>query len=105
MRISDWSSDVCSSDLHGALLRGPAAPDAVRLSQGGRRLPGRVGGHGAGAVDAARSARGDADGSAQEPQGRDRRTARSPDAGADPEPEPPLRSEEHTSELQSLMRI
>src|SRR3546814_15077400 len=67
MRISDWSSDVCSSDLHGALLRGPAAPDAVRLSQGGRRLPGRVGGHGAGAVDAARSARGDADGSAQEP--------------------------------------
>src|SRR3546814_5293476 len=34
MRISDWSSDVCSSDLHGAVVRGGAAhredrPDPV----------------------------------------------------------------------------
>src|SRR3546814_9954923 len=39
MRISDWSSDVCSSDLHGAeiiamLQRAP--PEAVRVAE--RRL-------------------------------------------------------------------
>src|SRR3546814_3806734 len=38
MRISDWSSDVCSSDLAAgrALSAGPAAGDDARLS---RRVP------------------------------------------------------------------
>src|SRR3546814_16820689 len=29
MRISDWSSDVCSSDLEQRLRHGPGAPGAV----------------------------------------------------------------------------
>src|SRR3546814_8717568 len=74
MRISDWSSDVCSSDLSGARsLQRRAADEAGRS---GRRQP----------------------------------SGRRPRAG----PEQCLRlleeyrcrkSEEHTSELQSLMRI
>src|SRR3546814_10420916 len=94
MRISDWSSDVCSSDL------------AAEGHQGGRRL--RLG-------------------PGQEPRGQALRHA-GLHAGADPGsrrhgprrhlacpgkryPYPGLlniqagRSEEHTSELQSLMRI
>src|SRR3546814_2644651 len=81
MRISDWSSDVCSSDL-------TAAADAVNLGQ----LDAAVG---AIPVDsnntggfAAPSATGDnslAVGNGAEASGE--------------------RSEEHTSELQSLMRI
>src|SRR3546814_2388089 len=40
MRISDWSSDVCSSDLHLDLLlgTGPLAP-AARPASGARRPP------------------------------------------------------------------
>src|SRR3546814_4176022 len=78
MRISDWSSDVCSSDLgvHVLACRNSAA---VRfLSQAGGVQRGRGGG-----VVPAGGARGGGLG--------DRRLL--------------LRSEEHTSELQSLMRI
>src|SRR3546814_4378786 len=32
MRISDWSSDVCSSDLAGEVLRGPAVGFDHRLA-------------------------------------------------------------------------
>src|SRR3546814_5851715 len=36
MRISDWSSDVCSSDLaYDRLLQGKARPGDVKLAQGG----------------------------------------------------------------------
>src|SRR3546814_12209885 len=51
-RISDWSSDVCSSDLSGLRLRGAAVRDGrvqgalrVRLLEGraGRRRPERRG--------------------------------------------------------------
>src|SRR3546814_5783367 len=91
MRISDWSSDVCSSDLPAA-VRGPAA-----------RTPPAVGPHArppAAAVDLAAD--------------RTRRAAAvrrpAPDLlrarGLRPVQRPdPRRSEEHTSELQSLMRI
>src|SRR3546814_1386651 len=34
MRISDWSSDVCSSDLRGA-AGGPSRPDPAALEGGG----------------------------------------------------------------------
>src|SRR3546814_20824214 len=40
MRISDWSSDVCSSDLSGPSARAEAilpAPVAVKLTAGGAR--------------------------------------------------------------------
>src|SRR3546814_3172781 len=93
MRISDWSSDVCSSDLrqfrsrdHPAHHRRPCAdvPDraeAVRL-------------HG---VDARASA--EDEGASGQVQGR-----QAPPAAGDAEALSG-RSEEHTSELQSLMRI
>src|SRR3546814_17035184 len=40
MRISDWSSDVCSSDLRGRRLLGRAA-QPVRRRRKGRRRGGR----------------------------------------------------------------
>src|SRR3546814_1410334 len=92
MRISDWSSDVCSSDLArpsrhshkhraspstGFRLRGPA-PGVDRHVRTGRCAP--VRGH---------------------RRGHDRQASHPRPAAARPRG----RSEEHTSELQSLMRI
>src|SRR3546814_6912197 len=106
MRISDWSSDVCSSDLH-LLVRGRSA---VRLDViGGTLLDGpaslRLDVSGIGHVDRATAAlrdflhlcRGGAlplKGTRLPPRAID--ALRVHDA---------LRSEEHTSELQPLMRI
>src|SRR3546814_4549622 len=84
MRISDWSSDVCSSDLDrrgrhrragtsaAPAVRRAAAPVVAAVAQGRRH-----GGHTASGF------------------------RRVPPSRADRE----NRSEEHTSELQSLMRI
>src|SRR3546814_4556467 len=96
MRISDWSSDVCSSDLAGdpcraARVRGPAAralgsagaAAVLGLPAGGTRPP------------ADRRAR------AAHPPAHQRAAAADPVVDAARE----RRSEEHTSELQSLMRI
>src|SRR3546814_8758053 len=89
MRISDWSSDVCSSDLNKkqprAYVLGPgAAPCASyrQRRQHARRRPHRN--------------RHDI-GPRTEQRGLSARTHRSGPAA--------YRSEEHTSELQSLMRI
>src|SRR3546814_1585016 len=71
MRISDWSSDVCSSDLHWRC--GHSRCNRGRTFHSGRIVAGR----------------------------RDVPDVRM--AGL--ETAPRLRSEEHTSELQSLMRI
>src|SRR3546814_5333234 len=99
MRISDWSSDVCSSDLHGrlpergldcvglaALVLGRAAPEGYGLRSGDE-------GQAADWLRAAGLRRVDA--------------AREGDlALVRPGPlQLHLKSEEHTSELQSLMRI
>src|SRR3546814_9446733 len=88
MRISDWSSDVCSSDLGGH------RPEQQRDvgDRPGEEL------HGCAPHGQLRRATGDADaaawfGHAHQPDG-------SVSAMA-----PWNRSEEHTSELQSLMRI
>src|SRR3546814_7263582 len=84
MRISDWSSDVCSSDL---LPRNPAlGPHLRRRGVHRRRGRGRVAG---------RVPRPVAEGDAGMTM---TMSASAPGAGAG-------RSEEHTSELQSLMRI
>src|SRR3546814_8693061 len=105
MRISDWSSDVCSSDLlPGSILykpgetqdffsviasKSPAIPQSMKcllFPEMGRlfiqhyRLGLKIG---------------------QQPLD----TALAPDAGLFKSPEGDGRSEEHTSELQSLMRI
>src|SRR3546814_5820250 len=82
MRISDWSSDVCSSDqLRANGRKGPeTCPHRTRIRPRDPR------GHYDDPPDGARSAA--------------RRDGR-----GDAEGRPHLRSEEHTSELQSLMRI
>src|SRR3546814_2191641 len=86
MRISDWSSDVCSSDLSQALALGePQPPDAAE-----RALRGHL-------VHADR-ARGPAIGKAEAVEFVEHPRHRPGRKAGD-------RSEEHTSELQSLMRI
>src|SRR3546814_4707367 len=92
MRISDWSSDVCSSDLRSAsgansIRPRPAAkPFRENLSKKtGESIAGKAAG--------TRPAR--------------RRTVLGPDRSMSVRIEPDIgmhRSEEHTSELQSLMR-
>src|SRR3546814_1177697 len=103
MRISDWSSDVCSSDLpHGiAALRTLAFehPGFLLLRRG--RLAVRVEtgmGEGASGIEDRRDRRKEGvagGGGAHRPD--------QPQPQRDPFKR--LRSEEHTSELQSLMRI
>src|SRR3546814_4434405 len=89
MRISDWSSDVCSSDL----VRRQSADDP-RDRAAARRGGWRERERGRGRRDA-----GDARGAAE---GRTvAMTAETPVTVEDDDG----RSEEHTSELQSLMRI
>src|SRR3546814_1857586 len=107
MRISDWSSDVCSSDLGRlalAVVHG-ARPDATLVV-------------GLGIVEAVVGIvrLGLADGFQHHGAGRDKGKATLLEAGDEAEtvgaldhPDDRLRhhprSEEHTSELQSLMRI
>src|SRR3546814_1131664 len=97
MRISDWSSDVCSSDLdpvHRRRLR-IRAGDEVRVlvaGQGGAAFAGLYAR--AGTRQARRACR-DGDRARLHP---DRHALRPAAHRAG------LRSEEHTSELQSLMR-
>src|SRR3546814_1245314 len=95
MRISDWSSDVCSSDL----LFGAGPGRAPRSRQGFHRP--RRGAHDARGKCRARlpRARDDPDDAAPA-RGERRRLSR-----AQVDRLWRVRSEEHTSELQSLMRI
>src|SRR3546814_4925327 len=94
MRISDWSSDVCSSDLRTDDLR---PVPRHRPGQGGGRR------HHAGACALCRRARAARDVHRRPArvlaQGRGRREESLPHRAE------AVRSEEHTSELQSLMRI
>src|SRR3546814_6802086 len=82
MRISDWSSDVCSSDLDVGARGGEAQPAAARVGRCGRTVP---------PVSAVEVAHGPCQGYPDQIS-----PLLAPDA---------CRSEEHTSELQSLMRI
>src|SRR3546814_6490926 len=88
MRISDWSSDGCSSDLAEAAGRGA----------GGSRRGLPRGGEGAGT--AGRNA-----GTAHALSGTDSRGGTRRAGRRRRQPAALSRSEEHTSELQSLMRI
>src|SRR3546814_1442970 len=78
VRISDWSSDVCSSDLNGCGLRLHIGEGEIRAAQHGR--------HARGIEKMGMALRG-------------RQHAGCLAVGL------AQRSEEHTSELQSLMRI
>src|SRR3546814_1480625 len=87
MRISDWSSDVCSSDLQ---FRGPRRLHSRRRHRQAGRTghpppPARLARHGAAP--------------------RSRRHFRLACALLSAQPDRGARSEEHTSELQSRMRI
>src|SRR3546814_10270630 len=100
MRISDWSSDVCSSDLSrrlepAFLLQGVHVLERAEL-RGGVRLSERE-------LDAARRYRRRI--CLPCPQSYAGLERRSGDAGPRGPGKPDRRSEEHTSELQSLMRI
>src|SRR3546814_7468173 len=94
MRISDWSSDVCSSDLSAdaSLLKvswpeSPMAQKSYGAPRHNRRGPSFY-----------------SSAPATQPQSRSKAPARRHHAGP-PQPRRYRRSEEHTSELQSLMRI
>src|SRR3546814_6358730 len=118
MRMSDWSSDVCSSDLpagHPCHRRGGRAPRSGLCHR-------RTRGAAAPGPGAGRTAEG-----AEPAGGRPEQGVHLPVGGCRPAQRPPLRaggpepadrqcgldrrhrrlprSEEHTSELQSLMRI
>src|SRR3546814_2045920 len=103
MRISDWSSDVCSSDLGAVLGAGLAAGDGgvdegdAPLLAGGGQLARHLG-RGGGVVDE-NAARGHAGEGPLLAQHHAAQVVVVADAGKH------QRSEEHTSELQSLMRI
>src|SRR3546814_2699078 len=121
MRISDWSSDVCSSDLGcalfagapgrvqggkhprrpGAGLRQADADDRDRRHRHARGCGGLCGAYSSGPAAIVRQLRG-ADAGRLCP---DRPCRGSRGSGVGKRPDQPLRSEEHTSELQSLMRI
>src|SRR3546814_6800083 len=88
MRISDWSSDVCSSDLVVAIGEALLGHRHRAAGAFGDVLPRHLG------VDAARDR-------ALGAMHREEAAY----LGQDPVERPRLRSEEHTSELQSLMRI
>src|SRR3546814_3911265 len=108
MRISDWSSDVCSSDLKfvqrrqakaaiGRAAQGEGIADPVERADPSGKLP-------VGAVGKAVVGRAGAAGAIEAVA--DRPAIRPRAAGQDqPAQRPVIRSEEHTSELQSLMRI
>src|SRR3546814_9763218 len=117
MRISDWSSDVCSSDLlHAAALaldRAPADVVAVELAR-----PGDAGHFGVSALLRVGNAVAQRAHAQHAPAGGDGAVAVQAGAGVehlgvghvgqvpgvDHVAGAWLRSEEHTSELQSLMR-
>src|SRR3546814_7671232 len=94
MRISDWSSDVCSSDLpeSGRAAAGLGAAHRGRAGPAGRRRRGV----GRPQHPLYRRSRDQADQRGVGPLRRRAGVLERPGAG---------RSEEHTSELQSLMRI
>src|SRR3546814_8199330 len=100
MRISDWSSDVCSSDLDRHLpppSRG-AAPHRGAADRRHGRIAGRIACPCRGMGEARRYARlRDLLARARRGRGADPRLPRRSQGL--------VRSEEHTSELQSLMRI
>src|SRR3546814_5610145 len=109
MRISDWSSGVCSSDLSASSSRGGcgvSGDDDRPSDPADRARPGSCGPPQHDAADPAALARGG--GAARDDRDRQRPDGDFAAARAFARGDPRAdrdRSEEHTSELQSLMRI
>src|SRR3546814_10377741 len=108
MRISDWSSDVCSSDLPQILLHRSSSLSfggfQLSLSPSGERIRRLA------SLLASRSWRGacplgSGDPSPSSAEGGTATTSRQAAGGPFSSLNAASRSEEHTSELQSLMRI
>src|SRR3546814_4124263 len=104
MRISDWSSDVCSSDLHDAAY-GKAYCREKRLRAAVDRGECASCGLDTGSTGRGRRATRKTDPGAHGSQYRARHSLGGIDGGNTGSPASGHRSEEHTSELQSLMRI
>src|SRR3546814_7700909 len=112
MRISDWSSDVCSSDLSQALSTEERRPSAQRragasglASLSFRRafpLPSLPFRHGLGLIKA--KTQRIHNGVAHHRRGHDEQDQAADKRSGQTDREK-IRSEEHTTELQSLMRI
>src|SRR3546814_4650509 len=103
MRISDWSSDVCSSDLID-LGRTRDRPDEARRTRAAR--PARAAPCAAGDQGRVRSRRVAQPRQTRQACARARREIEPGGTETTGAPRPCIwRSEEHTSELQSLMRI
>src|SRR3546814_8923076 len=102
MRISDWSSDVCSSDLIGKAVLVEPAGHQDREGQGDNRSGkgGQCQGDGERVGEAGEGADRRADQRVAPRRVRPCRPVTRRGAAAERQ-----RSEEHTSELQSLMRI
>src|SRR3546814_6185104 len=114
MRISDWSSDVCSSDLLFRGARGTAPGTGWPVDGGRPRAdPARCAGDGADVRARCRLRRPAAAGRlaaahhdlAREHRNHGRRRLAASRTHEQASRKARLRSEEHTSELQSLMRI
>src|SRR3546814_6400928 len=97
MRISDWSSDVCSSDLLHILECGQDCPQDAPCSRGRRQDSSGILRSGAATRRQGRTAHAEGLYSRQPSSQRFRHGPQSRKCSR--------RSEEHTSELQSLMRI
>src|SRR3546814_7261224 len=98
MRISDWSSDVCSSDLHTTNGRVTMKVRNQILLSGAATIAMLASAAPAMAQDAAEAApAGEATGTNEIIVTAQKREQSLQDV--------PIRSEEHTSEIQSLMRI
>src|SRR3546814_3235609 len=123
MRISDWSSDVCSSDLAAVLLADLDVEVGVQLLRGARIVRRAAGGQhrqGAAAQQVVHAAAGGIAQARDFVAGENVEAAARVDAGVDGRERVGargrggvlglghpvvLRSDEHTSELPSLMRI
>src|SRR3546814_3594475 len=103
MRISDWSSDVCSSDLVGAKRLDDRRPDQP-LDIGARRVVGTQLGPLLG-VERALQKRAEDGGLDLRPAMLGRLNQHLQLLRVERDRSTIFRSEEHTSELQSLMRI
>src|SRR3546814_7988857 len=97
MRISDWSSDVCSSDLR--LAAASVASSNARARSGASMSPSDAGSIPAPLRIANMSSR------VASGAGSRQSAAKSAATAVSAAPMRSARSEEHTSELQSLMRI
>src|SRR3546814_5068737 len=103
MRISDWSSDVCSSDLRtrrGFEKDGQPRHQPIRIHHRKDPAGGAAGDRDAGLRPQSAGAR-----ACLSPQFPDRAAPRQPEPANGAQFPAGGRSEEHTSELQSLMRI